>query len=343
VNNDVRAFIGACSGPRFTDDEKAFFARWQPWGLIVFGRNIVDRPQVAALVAEFRATVGRPDAPVLVDQEGGRVQRLTGPHWPVYPAASAFGGADCSPATQERLAFLSARLMAHDLAEVGISVDCLPVLDVPVAGSHSVIGNRAYASTAKRVARLGRAAAEGLMAGGVLPVMKHVPGHGRAFADSHIQLPLVGASLAELEAEDFVPFRANADLPAAMTAHVVYSALDPARPATLSPLVVEQIIRKRIGFDGLLMSDDLAMKALRGTFAARATAIFEAGLDIALHCKPWGMAEVAAVAPRLEGKALERAERALAVTRKPLTAFDPVEARAELDAGLAGFLAARAS
>jgi beta-N-acetylhexosaminidase len=345
MTSEVRAFISGAAGPRLTDDETAFFARWRPWGLILFKRNIVDRAQVAALAAEFRVAVGRPDAPILVDQEGGRVQRLAGPHWPVYPAASTFGQASDDASRQERLTFLAARLMAHDLAEVGISVDCLPVLDVPAAGSHFIIGDRAYATDAKRVARLGRAAADGLLAGGVLPVMKHVPGHGRARADSHLELPVVEASLAELDAHDFAPFRANADLPAAMTAHVVYTAIDPLRPATMSPTVVSTIIRGKIGFNGLLMSDDLSMKALAGTFTARVEGLFAAGVDLALHCSGQmeEMAEVAAATPVLTGGALDRAEQALARLAAPRMGFDPVDARAELADGLAGFLAARAS
>ena len=332
-----RAFICGCSGPVLTADEEAFVRRTQPWGLILFRRNVVDRAQMRALTARFREILGRPDAPVLIDQEGGRVQRMTTPEWPAYPAAARLGAASDDPAEQARLAFLSARLIAHDLAEVGVTIDCLPVLDLPVEGGHSVIGDRAYGRDAETVARLGRAAAEGLMAGGVLPVFKHVPGHGRARADSHHELPVVETSREELERADFAPFRANADLPLAMTAHVVFTALDPARPATLSPVVVSQIIRGHIGFDGLLMSDDLSMKALSGSFRERTEALFAAGVDMALHCNGdlAEAEEVAAAAPELAGKSAERALKALARIAGDRVAFDPVDSRAKLDAALA--------
>jgi beta-N-acetylhexosaminidase len=227
--------------------------------------------------------------------------------------------------------------MAADLRAVGIDVDCLPVLDVPVEGSHDVIGDRAYARDPEAVARLGRAAAEGLLDGGVLPVMKHVPGHGRAFADSHLDLPVVEASKEELAASDFHPFQRNADLPAAMTAHVVYTALDPARPATISPVVIQDIVRGAIGFDGLLFSDDLSMKALPGTFREKTLALFGAGVDIALHCNgdPDEAAEVASAAPELQGEALARAGRALAAMKRPSPDFDPVDAALRLQRVLA--------
>ncbi|MCC2105955.1 MAG: glycoside hydrolase family 3 protein, partial [Hyphomicrobiales bacterium] len=241
------------------------------------------------------------------------------------------------PVAQVRNVFLAARLIAHDLAEVGVNVDCLPVLDLPVPGSHAIIGDRAYGEDPETVARLGRAAAEGLIAGGVLPVFKHVPGHGRARADSHLELPTVETSREELERSDFAPFRANADLPVAMTAHVVFKAIDPDRPATLSPIVVNEIIRGFIGFDGLLMSDDLSMKALAGTFRDRARALFAAGVDIALHCNGdlAEAGEVAAEAPELSGKARERAEKALARIAGERLAFDPVDSREKLAAALA--------
>lgn len=332
-----RAFICGCSGPVLTADEEDFVRRTQPWGLILFRRNVADRAQMRALTGRFREILGRPEAPVLIDQEGGRVQRMTAPEWPAYPAAARIGAASEDPAEQARLAFLSARLIAHDLAEVGVTVDCLPVLDLPVEGGHSVIGDRAYGRDGETVARLGRAAAEGLMAGGVLPVFKHVPGHGRARADSHLELPVVATSREELERTDFAPFRANADLPVAMTAHVVFTAIDPARPATLSPVVVSEVIRGHIGFDGLLMSDDLSMKALSGSFREKTEALFAAGVDLALHCNGdlVEAGEVAAAAPELAGKAAARAERALARIAGERVAFDPVDSRAKLDAALA--------
>ncbi len=233
-----------------------------------------------------------------------------------------------------------ARLIAHDLIEVGVNVDCMPVLDVPVAGAHEVIGARAYASDPVQVARLGRAACEGLLAGGVLPVIKHIPGHGRANADSHLALPVVHATREELEASDFLPFRALADMPMAMSAHVVYTAIDPDRPATVSPKVVSEIIRGSIGFDGLIMSDDLSMKALGGSFTEKTQALFTAGLDLALYC--WSdlreAEEVALATPFLDGRSAERAEKALDRLRAGAgarVAFDPVDAAARLQSALA--------
>jgi beta-N-acetylhexosaminidase len=330
-----KAFIAGCAGFSLSADERAFFREARPWGLILFRRNIEDPAQVRALTDSFRDILGC-DAAVLVDQEGGRVQRLTQPHWPVYPAASAFGriaGAD------ERLAHYCARLIANDLMEVGIDVDCLPVLDTPTPEAHKIIGDRAYASEPADVARLGRAAALGLMAGGVMPVMKHVPGHGRALADSHLELPQVSASRMELQ-RDFAPFKANADLPAAMTAHVVYEAIDSENPATHSRVVVEEIIRGEIGFSGLLMSDDLSMQALGGRFFERSARCFAAGLDLALHCNG-DLSEAGAVAqaaPALAGESLARVVRAreqAAKARSGAEPFDPVEARAELVSALA--------
>ena len=215
---------------------------------------------------------------------------------------------------------------------MGIDVDCMPVLDVPVAGAHDIIGDRAYATDAATVARLGRAAADGLLAGGVLPVMKHVPGHGRAKADSHMALPIIESPHAELDASDFEPFRINNDLPAAMTAHVVYAALDPERPATISPTVIGQVVRGAIGFDGLLFSDDLSMKALPGSFREKAAGLFAAGVDVALHCSgDRGEAEeVAAASPVLAGAARMRVDRALAAMRDGMAPFDAAAAARRL-------------
>lgn len=242
------------------------------------------------------------------------------------------------PFARRELARLGAMLMARDLLDVGITVDCVPVLDVPVAGAHDVIGDRAYSDGPETVASLGRAAAEGLLAAGVLPVIKHIPGHGRAGVDSHLALPEVDASAAELMARDFLPFRVNADMPMAMTAHVVYTALDAHNPATTSRKIIRSIIRGHIGFDGLVMTDDLSMKALSGTFRERTEAAFRAGCDMALHCNGV-LSEMMAVvegAPRLAGKASRRAAAALARARHAPEPFDPVEARARLDAMLAG-------
>jgi beta-N-acetylhexosaminidase len=333
-----RAFIAGCAGLTPTADETAFFRDSAPWGFILFRRNVESPAQVRALCDALRATVGRADAPILIDQEGGRVQRMGPPHWPKYPPGSAYGRLHANdPMVRRELARLGARLIAHDLLSVGINVDCLPVLDVPVEGAHDVIGDRAYGKDPVTVAILGRAAAEGLLAGGVLPVVKHVPGHGRAFADSHLALPVVETSREDLEAHDFAPFRILADMPLAMTAHVVYTALDPERPATTSPKVMAEIVRGHIGYDGLVMSDDLSMQALSGTFRERTEAAMAAGCDVALHCngRMEEMTGVAEGAPVLEGAALRRAEAALGRIRHEPEPFDPVEARARLDAALA--------
>jgi beta-N-acetylhexosaminidase len=282
----------------------------------------------------LRAAIGNPDAPVLIDQEGGRVQRLGPPHWPVYPPGAVFAALyDIDPALGLSAARLSARLIAADLTEAGVTVDCLPLADVPVPGADAVIGNRAYGTEPVKVAAIARAVTEGLEQGGILPVLKHIPGHGRATADTHFRLPQVDTPEAELERTDFAAFQPLADLPIAMTAHVVFSALDPAHPATTSATIIEQVIRGVIGFQGLLMSDDVSMNALAGSIAERTRSIFAAGCDMVLHCngKLDEMREVAAETPELAGLALERARRALA-SRKAPQAFDRVAARAELDA-----------
>ena len=332
----VSAFICGCAGPSLSAWERRFFREAQPWGLILFKRNVEDPAQLTALTSSFREAVGRRDAPVLVDQEGGRVQRLGPPHWPVYPSAASYLAAG-SVEGAAKVVRLTAQLMAHDLLAVGINVDCLPVLDITYSDSHRVIGDRSYGSDPAAIAHLGRAAADGLLAAGVLPVMKHLPGHGRARCDSHLELPVVDAALNDLEAADFAPFIANADLPIGMSAHVVYPALDAERPATISPIIIEEIIRKRIGFGGLLVSDDLSMQALSGTLSERAEAALSAGIDVVLHCngEPEGMQEIAGVTPPLAGRALERAEAALARLRPPAADFDPVDARARLNSALA--------
>ncbi len=337
------ASILGCSGPRLTPEEAAFFRDVQPWGFIVFKRNIDTPGQVRGLVQELRATVGRADAPVLIDQEGGRVQRLGPPHWPRYPNGGAYGlQKSSSPAQSRAIAWLGARLMAHDLGQLGINVDCLPVLDVPHPGAHDVIGDRAYGDTPEVVAALGRAAAEGLIAGGVLPVIKHIPGHGRAGADSHLDLPVVDASYEDLDAIDFAPFRALSDMPLAMTAHVVYAAVDSQRPATTSPTVIQRVIRGAIGFDGLLMSDDLSMEALSGELTQRAELSLAAGCDVVLHCngKMDEMRAVVAGTGSLDGRAGERARSALARIPKAPDPIDVAAARLELESALAEVWAA---
>ena len=328
-----RAVILGCSGTALTPEETAFFRDLRPWGFILFKRNIGTPDEVRALTESLREAVGRADAPVLIDQEGGRVQRMGPPHWPKYPAAGRFKdfGAQ-GPA----MAWLAARLMAHDLHAVGISVDCAPMLDVPVAGSDDIVGDRAYGDAPEQVIAFGRAVAEGLMAGGVLPVIKHIPGHGRATCDSHLDLPVVEADRASLGTADFRPFRALADLPLAMSAHVVFTALDPERPATLSETVIREIVRGEIGFDGLLMTDDLSMQALQGPFRARAEAAYAAGIDAVLHCngRMEEMRAVAEAAPDLTGEADRRARAALARLAPP-EPFDVAQARAQFEGALA--------
>jgi beta-N-acetylhexosaminidase len=329
-----RAFITGISGTKLTDAEREFIRAERPWGFILFKRNIEIPEQVTLLVKELRSITGDPDVPVLIDQEGGRVQRLGPPHWPAYPAGAVFGTLyDLDPTLGLTAARLSARLMAADLIDLGVTVDCLPLADVPVAGADAVIGNRAYGTEPGKVAAIARAVTEGLEQGGVLPVLKHIPGHGRATADTHFRLPQVDTSKAELERTDFAAFQPLADLPMAMTAHVVFSALDPAQPATTSATIIEQVIRGVIGFQGLLMSDDVSMNALAGSIAERTRAIVTAGCDMVLHCNG-DLDEMRAVAretPELSGTALQRAERALA-SRKAPQAFDRQAARAELDA-----------
>jgi len=330
----TRAFITGVSGTELGAAERAFIAEARPWGFILFKRNVETPEQVASLVSGLRDAAGRADTPILIDQEGGRVQRLGPPHWPAYPAGAVFGALyDIERALGLKAAHLSARLIAADLAALGLTVDCLPLADVPVAGADAVIGNRAYGTEPSKVAAIARAVTDGLEQGGILPVLKHIPGHGRATADTHFKLPVVDTPRKELERTDFAAFQPLADLPMAMTAHVVFSALDPAQPATTSATMVDQVIRGVIGFQGLLMSDDVSMNALAGSLAERTRAIFAAGCDIVLHCngKLDEMRDVASETPELSGKALERARKALA-SRKAPKPFDRVAARAELDA-----------
>ena len=326
-----RAFICGCASLALNADELEFLRESDPWGLILFKRNVADRDQLRDLIQSFRDCVGRADAPVLVDQEGGRVQRLAPPHWPAYPAVGLLEK-NFEASRAEAAALLIARLIAHDLSDVGISVDCAPVLDVAEPETHDFIGARIFSRRPERVAAMGRAFVDGLLAGGVAPVVKHMPGHGRARADSHHELPVVHASRAELE-RDFAPFAKLNGLPMAMSAHVVYSAIDPRRPATTSRIVVEDVMRGAIGFDGLIMSDDVSMKALGGSYDERARAIIEAGLDIVLHCNgDLDQARaVASATPALSGPALRRAEAALAMIALP-EAFDVDGAKEELAA-----------
>ena len=316
-----------------TAEERAFLRDARPWGLILFKRNIQDKNQVIDLVREATSELSG-DAPVLIDQEGGRVQRLGPPLWPAYPAGAAYGRIYDDDAHAGLVAArLGARLIAADLLELGINVDCLPLADVPVPGADRVIGDRAYGETPDKVAAIAAAIAEGLADGGVLPVLKHIPGHGRANADSHEKLPVVHASRATLEESDFAAFRPLKKLPLAMTAHVVFTALDPVHPATTSATMIGQVIRGFIGFDGLLMSDDISMGALSGSLAERTRAAVAAGCDVVLHCngKLDEMRAVATEAPELTGAAARRAAAALAVRKSP-SGIDLAAARREFAA-----------
>jgi beta-N-acetylhexosaminidase len=333
IAGDMRSrLITGLAGLELTTEEKGFLASVRPAGIILFARNCGSPDQIRRLVAGAIEAIGADEVLVLIDQEGGRVQRLRPPLGRALPPARAFGrlyDADADVAT--KAAKLVFRLLAKDLLELGINTDCAPVLDLPVRGAHDVIGDRAYATTVAPIVALGRAVAEGLMAGGVVPVMKHVPGHGRANCDSHLALPIVDDSLETLQRSDFQTFQELSDLPAAMTAHVVFGAIDGQAPATTSRCVVVDIIRRAIGFDGLLMSDDLSMKALSGTMRSRAEATIAAGCDLVLHCNGdlEEMAAAAAGTPCLEGEALSRFAKAWAITQA-VEDFDTSEAEAAL-------------
>jgi beta-N-acetylhexosaminidase len=322
---------------RLSADERDFFRDADPAGYILFGRNCRDRAQMRALTDELRALHGRDRLPILIDQEGGRVARLQPPVWPAFPKAERFADLyEVAPVSAIEAARANALAIATILHEVGINVDCLPLLDVRQAGANDIIGDRALGSEPMQVAALGRAVIEGLRDGGVVGVVKHMPGHGRSMSDSHVELPVVTASEEELE-RDIEPFRTLRNAPMGMTAHVVYTAWDAKRCASLSPKVIGEIIRGRIGFEGLLMSDDLGMHALRGDFADRARDVVAAGCDVALHCSG-DMAEMRAVASGLGemGEAsLERLERAMATIAgsAPSTSYE--EAAAKRDALLA--------
>jgi beta-N-acetylhexosaminidase len=334
----AHAAIYGCQGTELLPDERAFFRDAQPFGFILFARNIADPDQVRRLTGSLREAGGDENAVVLVDQEGGRVARFKPPHWRARLPAARFGELYANDSEKARdAAYLNARLMAHELHALGVNVDCAPVLDVPTEGAHDVIGDRAFAKDPAVVIALARAAMDGFLDGGVLPVIKHMPGHGRAQADSHFALPRVSASAEELSAHDFVTFRSLSDAPMGMTAHVVYEALDPRRPATTSAKVVRNVIRGEIGFDGLLMTDDLSMKALEGSFAARTKAAFAAGVDVILHCNGAmdEMQEVASQAKPLAGDAKRRADAALAHLKRP-AALDVAAAEARLASVMGG-------
>lgn len=307
-----KAVIYGCEGLSLTEEERRFFTEQNPLGFILFARNCDNPAQVKALVDELKATVSHREALVLIDQEGGRVARLRPPHWRAYPAARTLADlADKNVQHAAEAIYLNSRLIADELVQLGINVDCLPLADVPVEGSHAIIGDRAYGDEPERVAMLAREASQGLLDSGVLSVLKHIPGHGRALVDSHEDLPVVSADIDELRATDFAPFKELADIPLGMTAHVLYDAIDAENVATLSPAVI-QLIREEIGFDGLLMTDDLSMKALKGDFAQLTRDALHAGCDVILHCngKMEEMQAIASTVTALSGEAAARAERA---------------------------------
>jgi beta-N-acetylhexosaminidase len=329
------AFIAGCAGPALSTDEHAFFRDAQPFGFILFARNCESPEQITALVDDLRDSVGRADAPVLIDQEGGRVQRLRPPHWRSYPSGAHYGslyGKDSDAAL--RATYLVTRLMAADLHQLGITVDCVPVLDVRQHDAHEVIGNRAYGTETGPIVAIGRVVAQAMIDGGVLPVIKHVPGHGRAHADSHKSLPVVDTSAEVLRSCDFVPFIELCDLPMAMTAHVVYADLDAQAPATQSSIMVD-LIREEIGFKGLLLTDDIGMGALSGSMAERAELSLKAGCDMVLHCNGdlVEMIDIATIAPAVSGQCATRCAQVLGMLHSP-SEFDVDEAIAELDRAL---------
>jgi beta-N-acetylhexosaminidase len=332
----MKAVIFGCAGTTLTADERAFFRDADPLGFILFARNIETPEQTRRLTDEMRSCVARAEAPVLIDQEGGRVARLKPPHWRKAPPGRVLG--ELYARDREaglEAARLNSRLLALDVASVGCDVDCLPVLDIALPGAHSVIGDRAYAEQPEAVAAIGRAAAEGLMAEGVMPVIKHIPGHGRAMVDSHHAAPTVTEPRDTLERTDFLPFKLLSDLPWAMTAHVVYQAVDPDAVLTVSARGVKEVVRGHIGFDGLLLSDDLSMEALGGRLGERAAKVLAAGCDIALHCngeRP-EMVEVAANAGPMTREALRRFQdgrRVVARHRSPQAARETRKRLTEL-------------
>ena len=329
----ISPIIFGCKGTRLTDEEKAFYRAVQPWGFILFSRNVETPEQVTALIAEMRSCVEHEDVGILVDQEGGRVRRLRPPHWAEYHSARVIGlHYQQSKARGKRIAWLQSRLMAFDMVKLGINVDCLPVLDVPVPGAHDVIGDRAYGSDVSSISEMGRDAAQGMLDGGVLPVIKHIPGHGRSMVDSHLDLPRVDTDLQTLKKTDFEPFRRLADMPVAMTAHVIYDAIDKQAPATTSKTVINAIIRDYIGFDGLLMCDDLSMQALSGDFSERVQSSFAAGCDVVLHCngEMEEMRQVADALPEFGDKAYQRVLNATAYWSSP-SSDDEEELREEFE------------
>jgi beta-N-acetylhexosaminidase len=338
-----RAFICGLQGTLLSSEEAVFLRTAQPWGVILFKRNLDEPDQIRRLCRAIQEALGRRDAPILIDQEGGRVQRIGPPHLRAYPAAAVYARLyQENPLRGVEAAYLGAKLIALDLLGLGITIDCLPVLDIPVEGGTDAIGNRTLGQTVDSVSTLGGAQVDGLISGGVLPVMKHLPGHGRAMVDSHKELPRTEAPLAELQAQDFAPFRLLATkCPLGMTAHVVFSEIDGGAPATLSKAVIATIIRERIGFDGALMTDDISMGALSGSYRDRAERAIAAGCDLVLHCNGdlAEAAEIGASVPELAGEALRRTDAALARRRAPFAA-DRRALEARFESLLSGAVAA---
>ncbi|MEM0985207.1 MAG: beta-N-acetylhexosaminidase [Pseudomonadota bacterium] len=338
----MKAAILSVAGPDLLAEEASLFRAHDPWAVILMGRSCVDRSQVQRLVDAIWEALGRACL-VFIDQEGGRVARLKAPEWPIFPPAKTYGDLyQKDPSAGLEATWLGHRLMAAELADMGIHADCSPVVDLSVPGAHDIIGDRAFGTDPETVSTLARAALEGLSDGGVAGVIKHIPGHGRAVADSHLELPRVTSGDNELAA-DFAAFAAVSDAPMAMTAHISYDSIDADAPATHSRRLISDVIRNRIGFDGLLMTDDLGMKALEGTLAERGARAIEAGCDVLLHCSGFAkhadevlaeMTEVAEAAPLLSGKALERAERAEAMSTRAKP-FDQDAAWARFEALMA--------
>ncbi len=336
------ACILGCAGAALLPEERALFRDVRPWGFILFRRNITDADQVRRLASSMREAIDDENSPILLDQEGGRVQRLAPPHWRRYPPAGAYGAAGTSDLDRRGLAWLGGRLIAHDMSLLGLNVNCAPVLDVSAGPDDGIVGDRGFGASPHEAAMLGRAFAEGLIGGGVLPVIKHVPGHGRGLADSHHELPIVDCSVAELESRDLLPFRALSDMPMAMTAHVLFTAVDRQRPATTSRRVVKRLIRGAAGFSGLLLTDDLSMNALAGSLSERVGGALSAGCDIALHCNGVfdEMVAVAAAAGALVGESKRRAVAARRRVPKQSEPFDVAAALHTFDAAFPRRLAA---
>ena len=309
----LKAFITGVAGPQLLDEEKTFLKEARPCGLIVFDRNIENRDQLKRLVDEYREAVGSDRQMILIDQEGGRIQRMRQPHWKKWPAGARYGELyKRDPEAAKLAAKYIYQMMSEELVDVGINVNCVPLLDIPVPGAHDIIGDRALSGDLETIIELGRCVAQGNLAGGVLPVIKHIPGHGRATSDSHVALPTIDEKRAVLEQTDFKTFKALNDLPLAMTGHLLMTDLDPEQNVSVSEQIISEVIRGWIGFDGLLMSDDLSMEALSGTIGERARDVVAAGCDVALYCKGVyeQMIDVAACTPDLDGKARQRFDRA---------------------------------